>query len=29
LQVYSYISYTAARFSQSVCQIAGLVAPTF
>jgi hypothetical protein len=29
LQVYSYISYTAARFPQSICQISGLVAPTF
>jgi HK97 family phage major capsid protein len=29
LQVYSYISYTAARFPQSVCEISGLVAPTF
>ena len=29
LQVYSYISYTAARFPQSVCQISGLVVPTF
>ncbi len=29
LQVYSYISYTAARFPQSVCQISGLAAPAF
>ena len=29
LQVYSYISYTAARFPQSICQVSGLVAPAF
>jgi hypothetical protein len=29
LQIYNYFALTASRFPQSVCQISGLVAPTF